>query len=164
MQQKLKRLSKQTEIFQRLRMIIFKGNLKVNLPLTFKSNNFGQNNPSNFLKKHQRGPPNFQKNFRPPPNINFRPHPKNTPHPRTDPTHPVMHFPRPPHNSRAPPHPPKPNLNHFIISQNPSNPHSHGKTCLTSRPKQHELQTKHPRTPPQLPQTPPKKSPLSEAV
>lgn len=72
MQNKLRRLSKQTEIFQRLRLILFKGNLKVNLPLTFKSNNHSQ--PHHLQSKRSPRPGPMRTHHPPLPRINFRPH------------------------------------------------------------------------------------------
>lgn len=110
MQIKLKRLSQQAEIFQRLRMIIFKGNLKVNLPLTFKGNHNAQGSSSRLARMSQ----NKNRNHRQiPSQINFRPHP-----PRPEPVQsrslPFSFVPQ-----RQGYSPFRPNLNEFIISQSP---------------------------------------------
>lgn len=118
MQKKLRRLSQQSEIFQRLRMIIFKGNLKVNLPLTFKGSHYNQGN-NRQIRSLQNNNRNHRQML---PQINFRPHP-----PRSEtnqPTHlPFSFVPTFQHqqnhfrqNSNF-----RPNLNNFIISHPQSN-------------------------------------------
>jgi hypothetical protein len=100
-------------------MILFKGNLKVNLPLTFKSHNY--NNSQSYNKRQHQSIPNHHRNT---PNINFRPHYQNNNYSSS------RQIPPPPNkfqNKKSLPPPPRPNLNNFIMSENPG----HRSRCKT---------------------------------